>query len=395
MTGVLSAGASRVTGKIIGVSRRMRPESLVGAEVGWWDRAPGDRAQWVLDPLAGVGPLRFGMSPQQVREALEGTVAYVSQGLGEGVVWEYYDEPGLTVFYGPGPRLVAVAIDAVGGPLVRLGEVELVARVPSEARADLHRLSRSQKVVVRVNHYGEPEVPAWGLSVRVEQEWGHAPEGYKQRRDAMITSVLVTGPELAEAPWDALSVAKRYGSSAGQAEQGPWPVTADQHRPRWECTPLRGVGPLRFGMGPEQVMTALDGEVPADRRGYHPFPAGAPWAGDGDPEEWHLAEERYDRAGVSAHYWHEENGPVLSAVTVHGRTGPQVLLDGIELIGREPSAVGADLIRYIEEHRLEMRYSPTGNLGSTGINVWVQAERAGDTTVSGAQFCIEQWEYSD
>ncbi|MFF7112921.1 hypothetical protein ACFY91_11515 [Streptomyces albogriseolus] len=27
----------------------------------WWGRKPENRQQWVLDPLVGVGPLRFGM----------------------------------------------------------------------------------------------------------------------------------------------------------------------------------------------------------------------------------------------------------------------------------------------------------------------------------------------
>lgn len=365
----------------------------MGVVVAWWNRGPGDRKRWELSPLVGVGPLRFGMDPQQVREALAGEVANFLQDDGDGVASEYYGEPGLTAFYGPGPRLVAVAVDPVGGPLVRMGEVELVARVPSEASADVHRLALGRQVEVRTNRHGESEVPTWGISLDVAQEWGLAPEGHVQRRNAMITGVLVTGPGLAGDLWDAEPVAARREFRNRSADPGPWPVTADEDRPRWQCTPLRSVGPLLFGMNPQQVAAALDSEVPAERRGYHPFPVGSPWEGDGDPEEWRLTEERYDRAGVSANYRHGEDGPELRGVTVHGRTGPQVLLDGIELIGRPPSAVEGDVTRYILERGLDLRYACNGDIGTSDLNVWGQAERAGDTVVSAAHFCIEGWEY--
>ncbi|MGW4382475.1 hypothetical protein [Kitasatospora sp. NPDC004531] len=110
---------------------------------------------------------------------------------------------------------------------------------------------------------------------------------------------------------------------------------------------------------------------------------------------WELDDEHYDRAGVSAHYWEGADGPELGAVSVHGRTGPQVLLDDVELVGRRPSVVEAELLRYAEDHPLEVLYSPYGNVGSAELNVWVRAERVGDGTITGALCCIEQWECSD
>ncbi|GLW74604.1 hypothetical protein Kpho02_69020 [Kitasatospora phosalacinea] len=62
--------------------------------MGWWDRAPGERERWVLDPLAGVGPLRFGMDPAQVREALEDAGVRPELTWRTGDVREYYREPG-------------------------------------------------------------------------------------------------------------------------------------------------------------------------------------------------------------------------------------------------------------------------------------------------------------
>ncbi|MET8625987.1 hypothetical protein ABZW30_19905 [Kitasatospora sp. NPDC004669] len=166
--------------------------------MGWWNRKPGEeRARWVLEPLVGVGPLRFGMSPDQVKAALDGAIAVVSRGSGDCLSWQRYHDTGVTAIYGEGPRLVAVAVDAMSGPLVRLRDVELIARAPSEVRADIHELARREGASVRVNWSGDPEVAAWGVSMEAAQEWGLAAEGYVERRDGAITSALLVGPELA------------------------------------------------------------------------------------------------------------------------------------------------------------------------------------------------------
>lgn len=365
------------------------------------EQEQGDRQRWVLDPLVGVGPLRFGMDPQQVQDALGekgDSVRFQGGWSAEAnrMAGERYDEPGLTAFYGPGPRLAAVAISAVGGPLVRLGEVELVARAPSEASADLRRLALEERAEARVNRYGEAEVPDWGVSLDVAQEWGLAPEGHPQRRDTMITGLLATGPEWAEDLWNAGPVGDRPGLHEEPADAGPWLVADAEDRPRWYCTPLEGVGPLRFGMSPQQVSAALDGEVPAESRGHHPFPVGSPWEDQGTPEEWHVSKEYYARAGVSAHYSYASQagrGSALVRVSVHGRSGPLVSLYGIELIGRKPSAVEADIIRYIQDRGLDLRMGCGGDIGPGDSQVWARAERAGDTSVSAACFCIEDFEY--
>lgn len=39
----------------------------------------------------------------------------------------------------------------MSGPLVRFGDVELIARVPSEVRADIDALARQEGVGVRMN----------------------------------------------------------------------------------------------------------------------------------------------------------------------------------------------------------------------------------------------------
>ncbi|MFE7077380.1 hypothetical protein ACFU96_45600 [Streptomyces sp. NPDC057620] len=61
---------------------------------------------------------------------------------------------GVTAIHGHMP-LVAVAIDAVSGPLVRFGDVELMTRVPSEVRADHDAPARPEAVEGRANWSGD------------------------------------------------------------------------------------------------------------------------------------------------------------------------------------------------------------------------------------------------
>ncbi|MFD8667664.1 hypothetical protein ACFV1U_20000 [Streptomyces microflavus] len=67
-----------------------------------------------------------------------------------------YQDIGVTGIYGPRTTLAGIAIDAMEGPLVRLREVELIARVPSRARAEIDGLARREDAVVRVNWSGDP-----------------------------------------------------------------------------------------------------------------------------------------------------------------------------------------------------------------------------------------------
>ncbi|MFF9427147.1 hypothetical protein [Streptomyces sp. NPDC014746] len=147
--------AHKITGGVCRVC-----ESMVGVVVGWWKRKPEERPQWVLDPLAGVGPLRFGMRSDQVKAALGGATPGVSQGSDGRELWQRYSDEGVTAIYGPEPQLVAVAVDGMGRPQVQVGDVELIARVPSEARKDIHELAHRQSAAVRVNWSGDPEVAA-------------------------------------------------------------------------------------------------------------------------------------------------------------------------------------------------------------------------------------------
>lgn len=361
--------------------------ATAGVGVHWWDGRPGERAQWVLEPLAGVGPLRFGMDPDEVASALGGAVAHVSQGLGTDMGWGSYTDWGVTGIYGAGAGLVAVAVDAMDGPLVSLRDIELIARVPSEVSADLRDLARREGTSVRVNRSGDPEVEAWGVSMGAAQELGLSSEGRLQRLDTVVTHALLVSGELAEDPYGSEPVVHWRDAGDERPDPGLRPLKAEQDRPRWDWTPLRSIGPLRFGMDPRQVSGAL-GEEPAVRLGRYSF--GQSWEGLG---EWILHHDRFDEAGVTAHYaCGRGRPPTLGAVTVDGLTGPQVEFEGIRLIGRPVRAVDASLIQHLEESGLGVTFGCGGDPGPTGLNMYVRAVRAGDTVVSGARFCQAEWE---
>ncbi len=353
--------------------------------VRWWSRKPENRQQWVLDPLVGVGPLRFGMDSDEVRAAL-GVADSGSQVARDGSSWVTYGDLGLTALYAPGMLLTAVEIHAADGPRVTLAGVELIDRVPSEVSADLHRLARGEGVHVGVNRGGDPEITAWGLSMGAVQAWETSEEGHPVRTDRAITQALVVAPELAHAPYGTDLVTRWRDIREEPVNPGVWPVTADRDRARWKWTPLEGVGPLRFGMTVDEVIAALGDEEPTARRGSFPHYA---FRRHG---QWNLEEDRFDGAGLTAHYRLRDGGPRLAAVTVHGRTGPQVVHDGMKLIGRQVTALDAALIERAERGDIGLAIGCSGDLGIHGCNMYVRSVRAGDGMVSEARFCDADWE---
>ncbi|MDT0265809.1 hypothetical protein RM844_05840 [Streptomyces sp. DSM 44915] len=347
---------------------------------GWGTRS-GERAAWVLEPLVRVGPLWFGMRPGEVASALGGAIARASRGLGSGIGWGSHPDWGATAIYGADNGLVAVAVDATDGPLVRLRDVELIGRVPSEVRTDLRGLALREGTSVRVNRGGDPEVEAWGISLGAVPAHGLTPEGYLRRLDTVLTHALLVGPELAADPFGSEPVVRWRDVRAEPPDAGAWPVRADRERQHWDWTPLVNVGPLAFGMRPREVAGAL-GEEPTARHGRYPFGT----SGEG-PGPWLLGEDRFDRVGVTAHYsGGRRRSPTLDAVTVHGRTGPQVELAGIRLVGRPVSAVDAALVQHVEGQGLRLVVGPDGELAVAELGMRIRAARAGDAVVSEARF---------
>ncbi|MFC9486596.1 hypothetical protein ACFTZM_11015 [Streptomyces hydrogenans] len=323
------------------------------------------------------------MKHDEVKAVLDGKWNGGGQRTVDGWRWAPYDEGCVTAVYDQDDLLVAVQVDAAGGPLVRLGDVELIGRVPSEARAEILGLAARQKAEVTTNRSGDPRIAAWGVSMTTEQEWGRLPEGHVGRKDTVITSALFTAPRVADDA--AASVIAGYDVRDLVANLGSWPVTPDDERPRWDWTPLGQVGPLLFGMSPHQVAATL-GEAPAGRTGAFPFWY---WKESG---QWSLHTDHFERAGVTAQYWSPDGVPELGAVTVHGRTGPQLHYEGIPLVGITPSALEEAIVQHVEEHDLGLRFSPNGAAIPDGPNLHLDTARAGDASVSEPTFCAKDWE---
>ncbi|MFF0746778.1 hypothetical protein ACFYVL_40985 [Streptomyces sp. NPDC004111] len=345
----------------------------------------------MLEPLRGVGPLRFGMVPDQVSEALDGMSFHLSSGRENGTTWGSCDDLGLTLFFGEGVRLVAVHVDPERGPSVRLHDIELIGRVPSEVRADLYHHAQGEGVAVRGNWSGDPEVAAWGVSLGTSLGRDvFDGEDYTGPRGVLLTTALLVAPELAADPFGSPPVKDWWDTSEKPPQTGAWPVKEEKERPLWGFVPMERVGPLRFHMNPQQVTAALS-EKPSSRQGTYAFGL----EGYARPGPWQLREDRFDSTGVTAYYeYGPDRLPTLAAVTVHGRTGPQVECAGIRLIGRPLSAVNTALLRYIQSHEEEdlgLAFGGDGNIGALEFNLFIKAARAGDTCVSAAQFGREDW----
>jgi hypothetical protein len=137
--------------------------------------ADSEREQWVCEPLAGVGPLRFGMSPEQAGGALDGWKMWVNpaQRSFEGDRRAEFVRPGdpsyriaVTAYFGVTEGLVCVVADALCGPQVVLEGVSLVGRVPSRLEAEL---VPPPEFVPRCSPEGNVTVEEWGLTMRVQR----------------------------------------------------------------------------------------------------------------------------------------------------------------------------------------------------------------------------------
>ncbi|WP_080128060.1 MULTISPECIES: hypothetical protein [unclassified Actinoplanes] len=324
------------------------------------------------------------MTSQQVKAVLGAESLESYRGYEGKESWQRYSDGGVTAIYDQG-GLVAVAIDALAGPMVRLRELDLVGGKPSAVAAGIQQLAGRDDAVVTVNWSGDPEVAAWGLSLGATPQWGLSPSGALERTGMMVTDALFVGAELAEDPYSSEPIIRWRDVRGWECDPGAWLVIPEESRARWDWTPLKAVGPLEFGMTPLQVSAALGGEAPAARRGYYPSPL-LEKAG-----QWFPSEERFDVTGVTAHYqgW---DIPSLAAVTVHGRTGPQVAYDGIDLIGKSIPALEATLYQHAGNEGVTLAFGCNGDVGPLDLSMLVRAARAGDVVISEARFGVEDWE---
>ncbi|MEV1001753.1 hypothetical protein [Nonomuraea sp. NPDC050202] len=158
-------------------------------------------------------------------------------------------------------------------------------------------------------------------------------------------------------------------TAANEGEtMGWWDVKDDAERERWEFAPLVSVGPLRFGTSHADVARAL-GRSPEDlmRRS---------------------SELDFKHEGVQLYFDIHE---LLAGIAIDMRTGPQVTLDGTELVARVPSVMEEWLENYLTAKELPFYYFGNYEPGSADLGFILRVQRADDRLLTRPLFLNEAW----
>jgi len=151
-----------------------------------------------------------------------------------------------------------------------------------------------------------------------------------------------------------------------------WHVLADTERAQWEYRPSVAVGPLRFGMSPDEVTAALpglQGAIEVANRGYH----------DTRKIELRTPGPHQFRATLTAYFTGADG---LFTVVPDAQFGPQVTLDGIRLVARVPSALQTELLDHAKERGIIARLAPEGDIELADLGITMRVQRAGDVVLS-------------
>jgi hypothetical protein len=129
--------------------------------VGIWDvKRDSEWTQWVFVPQVSVGPLHFGMAPDDVSAVLGSKPSarrLLQRSSGDyELVASQFTRPKVTVYYAPGQTLACVAVDALAGPQVMLDGTALVARVPSETEEWLCKHAEVDEFDLIYTHAADP-----------------------------------------------------------------------------------------------------------------------------------------------------------------------------------------------------------------------------------------------
>jgi hypothetical protein len=163
-----------------------------------------------------------------------------------------------------------------------------------------------------------------------------------------------------------------------------WTILPEEDRLSWSFEPLRRVGPLEFGMTFEQAQSAVADSLKV-AGSQEDWSAGTGWAEFAAP---YRPGSPFWGAALDVYF----DGPVgLACVAVNALRGPQVTLDGIELVGRTPSRVEERFIDYADRRGLELRYSQFADPSSSQLGLVLRAQRAGDVVLSRPVMVAPAW----
>lgn len=157
-----------------------------------------------------------------------------------------------------------------------------------------------------------------------------------------------------------------------------WGVLAEAQRPTWPFTPFERVGPLEFGMTHGQAEAALHGLFGV-----------AGWQSAMEREDWvDFADVGSPGPAVTAYY---DKSIGLAAVAVNALRGPQVIHEGIRLVGQTPSRLEDLFTGYLMTQGMELRYSQCADPCSPQLGLVLRAQRAGDVVLSRPVLVAAAW----
>jgi hypothetical protein len=163
-----------------------------------------------------------------------------------------------------------------------------------------------------------------------------------------------------------------------------WEIVDEVERDQWTVVPLVGVGPARFGMNHGEVLAAV-----AD--GMDCFVGEGRWPGRVRSAMFRRRAGRGSSPAMSVYY--NETG-ALACVAVGARSGPQVNLDGLRLVGRVPSELEDQFADYLEQRGYDLRYSQHADPGSESLGLVLRVQRVGDVVLSRPVFVAQDWAVS-
>ncbi|MFF3759135.1 hypothetical protein [Streptomyces sp. NPDC002185] len=155
-----------------------------------------------------------------------------------------------------------------------------------------------------------------------------------------------------------------------------WKVVPDDERQQWTLDPFVSVGPLRFGMSPDEVSAALS-EVTEERQHFQfMMPV--------DSKVYRVEKGDYRDFGLCLYYGDLK----LKGVLVDGLCGPQVHAEGTALVGRVPSVLEQWMIDRAKTRQPDedLTYMGAGVPGSESLGVVINVQRAGDRLLSRPVF---------
>ncbi|MFE2540924.1 hypothetical protein [Actinacidiphila glaucinigra] len=162
-----------------------------------------------------------------------------------------------------------------------------------------------------------------------------------------------------------------------------WKTLDENERGVWRAAPLEGMGSLKFGMAHEEVEHAV-------REGMLESSSFKARSGHVARAEFILQNSNPIMPASSLSTYYGESGE-LAAVAVDARSGPQVVLDGLRLVGRVPSELKAQFSEYVGSRGLSLLYSEYWDPSSEELGIVLRVQRVDDVVLSRPVFVCEAW----